>query len=403
MPLPIPEQNESRDDFVSRCMADEKMNAEYPDEKQRVAVCEAQYEKTEKSEAKAIGGNFLHNSDVDPEEPEWSEIDKTVLPLKAFAWEAPGTNEEANSTWKYPHHWVKNATMGDDGVYVSGDMLLHTGGLNAAWAAANGARSGERAAAGVLAHLNKHRQDLAQAKTVADIRLCKSVLEPQFTVDKDTGIISGYASVWDIVDHHGDIVRRGAFAKSIKERVAAGKVPLMARHFKYGGDVNEAIGVINEAIEDEHGLYISAKLYDTQLAQEIRAKIIDSPNMYGLSIGYMHTKNGAKKIKNGGYDYTEIKLYEVTVTVQPANEATIAMAKSEAQLFEDFRSELGLLRKMVDELAAKVSPVITDPADNHEQEPEHTEPKGKAANHSNQANIDRMRRTITLLQMECKE
>lgn len=403
MPLPNPEQGESREDFISRCASDEKMNEEYPDNEQRVAVCEAQFgKKADDKEAKAVGGDFAHNSEVDQEEPGWSEIDKTVLPLKAFVWEAPDTDEEAKSTWKYPHHWVKNAHMGDTGIYVSGDMMLHRSGLDAAWAAANGARSGERAAAGVLAHLNKHRQDLAQAKTNTDIRLCKSIAEPQFVIDKDTGIISGYASVWDITDHHGDIVRKGSFAKSIKERVAAGKVPLMARHFKYGGDVNEAIGVINEAVEDEHGLYISAKLYDTQLAQEIRAKIIDSPNMYGLSIGYMHTKNGAKKIKGGGYEYTDIKLYEVTVTVQPANEATVAMAKTEQGLIEKLRNELGSLRDKVEELQAKVSPDVTQ-ADTHETEPESTEPKGKAVNHSNRATVNRVRRIHTLMKMEYKE
>jgi HK97 family phage prohead protease len=44
MPLPTPNSDESQDDFVSRCMANDTMTAEYPDEDQRAAVCYSQWE-----------------------------------------------------------------------------------------------------------------------------------------------------------------------------------------------------------------------------------------------------------------------------------------------------------------------------------------------------------------------
>ncbi|MGE5585729.1 MAG: HK97 family phage prohead protease [Bacillota bacterium] len=44
MPLPQPKDNEDKDSFIRRCMADETMTSEYPDEKQRYAVCLAQYQ-----------------------------------------------------------------------------------------------------------------------------------------------------------------------------------------------------------------------------------------------------------------------------------------------------------------------------------------------------------------------
>ena len=44
MPLPTPNTGEQRDDFMSRCMANEVMNSEYEDEQQRYAVCNAQWE-----------------------------------------------------------------------------------------------------------------------------------------------------------------------------------------------------------------------------------------------------------------------------------------------------------------------------------------------------------------------
>ena len=39
MPIPNPDKNENNQLFVARCMGDEKMQKEYPDAKQRIAVC----------------------------------------------------------------------------------------------------------------------------------------------------------------------------------------------------------------------------------------------------------------------------------------------------------------------------------------------------------------------------
>jgi len=43
MPLPKPRKGEERDAFISRCMGDDLMNKEYPDNKQRAAVCYNQW------------------------------------------------------------------------------------------------------------------------------------------------------------------------------------------------------------------------------------------------------------------------------------------------------------------------------------------------------------------------
>ena len=39
MPIPKPQPNEKQEDFMSRCMSDYTMRAEFPDEVQRLAVC----------------------------------------------------------------------------------------------------------------------------------------------------------------------------------------------------------------------------------------------------------------------------------------------------------------------------------------------------------------------------
>lgn len=39
MPIPTPRKGEEENDFISRCMGDDTMKDEYPDDKQRTAVC----------------------------------------------------------------------------------------------------------------------------------------------------------------------------------------------------------------------------------------------------------------------------------------------------------------------------------------------------------------------------
>jgi hypothetical protein len=39
MPIPKPKKSEDRNKFISRCMGDSTMNKDYPDNKQRIAVC----------------------------------------------------------------------------------------------------------------------------------------------------------------------------------------------------------------------------------------------------------------------------------------------------------------------------------------------------------------------------
>ena len=51
MPLPKPKSDEDKDAFLSRCMGDDVMNEEYPEEDQRFAVCQAQWDKKKESKA----------------------------------------------------------------------------------------------------------------------------------------------------------------------------------------------------------------------------------------------------------------------------------------------------------------------------------------------------------------
>jgi len=50
MPLPKPTPTEDEAKFIDRCMSDETMNTDFPDQKQRYAVCISQFENTKQAE-----------------------------------------------------------------------------------------------------------------------------------------------------------------------------------------------------------------------------------------------------------------------------------------------------------------------------------------------------------------
>ena len=155
-------------------------------------------------------------------------------------------------------------------------------------------------------------------------------------VDEGAGTIEGYASTWTI-DQGNDIITKGAFAKTIKERVPAGKVKLLDSH---RWDATSTIGTIIEATEDEYGLYIKAKFASSPDAQAIRTKIQEG-HLDRMSIGYIAVKERFENDKDHGLVrfLDEVKLYEVSVVAFPMNEAAqITSVKSLESMVEEFKA-----------------------------------------------------------------
>jgi HK97 family phage prohead protease len=155
-------------------------------------------------------------------------------------------------------------------------------------------------------------------------------------VDEGAGTIEGYASTWNI-DQGNDIITKGAFAKTIKERVPAGKVKLLDSH---RWDATSTIGTIIEATEDDHGLYIKAKFASSPDAQAIRTKVMEG-HLDRMSIGYIAVKERYENDKVHGLvrHLDEVKLYEVSVVAFPMNEeAQITSVKSLEAMVEEFKA-----------------------------------------------------------------
>lgn len=140
----------------------------------------------------------------------------------------------------------------------------------------------------------------------------------------DSGEFEGYGSVFGNIDHGGDAVLPGAFAKSLSAHKDAGTLPAMLWQHNH----HNPIGVYEEMYEDEKGLYVKGRLItDVQQAREAHA-LMKAKALRGLSIGYSIKDGGVNK-ETGAYELKEVDLWEVSPVTFPMNElAQINAVKS---------------------------------------------------------------------------
>lgn len=107
---------------------------------------------------------------------------------------------------------------------------------------------------------------------------------------------AGYASVFDRVDRGGDVVRRGAFARSL----ASGRaVPLLWQH-----RAGAVIGTVEALAEDKRGLRVVARV-----THRVAAALVARGALTGLSFGYRVTAaRGSDPRELLGLDLMEVSL-----------------------------------------------------------------------------------------------
>lgn len=81
-------------------------------------------------------------------------------------------------------------------------------------------------------------------------------------VDTVSRRVKGYLAAFDNVDSHRDIIKKGAFTKSLNERGVSSSSNRKVAHL-YQHDMNRLIGVFEELREDEKGLYFVSKMLNT--------------------------------------------------------------------------------------------------------------------------------------------
>lgn len=158
----------------------------------------------------------------------------------------------------------------------------------------------------------------------------------------DSGRFIGTASAFGVVDRHGDVVMRGAFADSLTawERRSA-RMPLLWQH---KGD--DQIGHVIRAEETDHGLEIEAAIIPGTPSADRALRLLEAGGM-ALSIGFTIRENGARLRADGVRELVAIDLAEISVVSVPSNPETYAeLARSSPRHLERLaRDVLGLSQR----------------------------------------------------------
>ena len=127
------------------------------------------------------------------------------------------------------------------------------------------------------------------------------------SVGAENTIISGYASVFNIVDSQNDIVQKGAFEDTQPENIK-----LLWQH-----NTLKPIGIIKSLYEDDYGLKIEAEINNRILLGKETTELVRQKAIDGLSIGFCakdfeYDNQGVRLLK-------KVDLMEISVVTFPAN------------------------------------------------------------------------------------
>lgn len=154
--------------------------------------------------------------------------------------------------------------------------------------------------------------------------------------DAKTGEFGGYGAIFGNLDSYGDVIAKGAFAKTLQEWEARGKYPPMLLQHGGGGFGGSAddmlpVGQWTAMEETSKGLKVSGKLFalGTERGQYIyegmKSGVLD-----GLSIGFRARKfTRGTKPTEPARTLEDIDLMEVSIVTFPANgKARVSSVKS---------------------------------------------------------------------------
>ena len=176
----------------------------------------------------------------------------------------------------------------------------------------------------------------------------------------EDGTFSGYGSVFDVVDSYRDVVKPGAFSKTLADWMAKDALPPCL--WQHRSD--QPIGPFTKMAEDGKGLYVEGQLLikDVKKAREAYA-LLKSKTIRGMSIGYDIPDGGMTYDgKTNVWNLTQVDLWECSIATFPANvEAGVTEIKSKiiggelpsiSQFEELLRDAAGFSKKQATSIAS---------------------------------------------------
>ena len=126
-------------------------------------------------------------------------------------------------------------------------------------------------------------------------------------MNRESLVIEGYASLFGVEDLAGDIVRAGAFARSLSRQNAVG---MLLQHA--GG---RTAGRWTAIREDGRGLFARGLVTAETPAGQAALQLIRDGTMNGLSIGFIAREWEPRRDR--GRDLKEIELREISLVSSP--------------------------------------------------------------------------------------
>ena len=160
--------------------------------------------------------------------------------------------------------------------------------------------------------------------------------------DSAQGAFEGYASVFNNTDLGNDVIKTGAFTKSIRKRT--GSIKLLWQH-----QSDKPIGVFDSIKEDEKGLFVKGRL--VKFGQGLEAyELLKMGALDGMSIGFRINPNKVAYDKRTRKRIIEeVDLMEISLVTFPMNPlAKVQSVKAEDVTIREwertFRDDMGLSR-----------------------------------------------------------
>lgn len=168
-------------------------------------------------------------------------------------------------------------------------------------------------------------------------------------IDGKKGIVTGYFAAFNNVDSDRDIIRPGAFQKSINENGPQSAKPRIKHLLNH--DVYKPLGKMLLLKEDNHGLYYESQVADHTLGREF-IKMAEGGLITEHSIGFRTTRRNQladpSKAKEGEavWEIVDMKLYEgSSLTGWGANENTPLTGMKAADQLQRLNARVDMLIK----------------------------------------------------------
>ena len=198
-------------------------------------------------------------------------------------------------------------------------------------------------------------KDLFRVKSISSIASSSS--EPNNDVTRaEMRLVTGYLSVFDVPDSDGEIIRKGAFLKSIESKKKEGGYNIP---FLYNHDFSKPVGKFLSLDEDDYGLKFQAQMSRNELGDDCYKDYQDGI-LDQHSIGFFYNPTSTRLITVGGEQVTEISevnLMEGSVLTLGANTLTRVLSVSKSGV--ENQSKFDILELVNDEFNTFVS-VLTE-------------------------------------------